>query len=53
MPVKKKRKAKSLKVELVYNPSPDAEDRVRRAFEMLLTEKDLDDNSKNKNDQVS
>jgi len=35
------KKEKQLKVELVYSPSPDAEERVRRAFEMLLKEEDL------------
>jgi len=39
--MQKKLKNKEYKVEYVYNPSPDAEDRINRAFDILFKDIDL------------
>ena len=40
--MKKKIKDKEFKIEYIYHPTPDAEERLQRAFEILFKEVDLD-----------
>lgn len=46
---KKKLKDQEFVVEYVYSPSPDAEERVNRAFDILFREVDLHQIKKDNN----
>jgi len=52
--MQKKFKKREYKVEYVYNPSPDAEARINRAFDILFKDIDLyTKNGSNKNNKIS